>query len=254
MSIENLGKEEIVILPAGPDHFGEYGYVLADHVHLVDDIEDGVNVDVSGRLLAHDIIEHAVSKGKTLDGFEDELWAVGAAWWVRGTFGDVTYKGIASDAQRILRDAIMAEHQFSEPDEVEFFAQEAMDNAIKEELERLVESEMGDLTEEGHTEEEIRSLTPVILGHLACGYQAADKRYGDDYKAHVMFKAIQDEIAGHAGRHIPEEEVSFNQEFGTGLGYRLVLTIDYENMEVRGIYHEPEFDEEPEFEEEDEAA
>lgn len=249
-----IDKEDEVIelVPAGPDHNGLYGLVLKEHAHLVGEglYGSGVDVDLNGRLLAHDILDHAASKGKKLLGYEDELWAIGCAFWMRGTYGSITAEGIASDAFDLMQKFFNAGKIISMPDSIPEDGLEAINADIRGMIEVYTEDDS--LSDYGldrmtalmeydpvfaHLDQVtgsdvIKEMVDRIVAHIACGYTAGMNLYGDDSHAFELFELIKNALADNAKRSIFEEEVISSRYMDGGFVYRLKIDYQYLNVEL----------------------
>jgi hypothetical protein len=227
-----IDKEDEVfeLVPAGPDDSGLYGLVLKEHAHLID---RGVNVDIKGELLPHDILEHAVSKGKKLIGYEDELQAIGCAFWIRGVYGKVTAEGIASEVHHFLEIIIDNDITISMPESV---SDEIIDviKPIKKHLEFYMQGE--------YTEESDKELANRMLAHIALGYSEGLKMYEDDSHTFELYNIIQNVLKENAKENNFEEDVMNSSYMEGSIIYKLHIDYQYLNVKLEKIYPEELWD------------
>lgn len=249
----NLPTRTVTLVPAGPDRNGLYGFVVkefADGVYS----DDGVDTDTSGLLIAHDILDHAVSAGKTLVATEDELWAVGCAYWMRRSYGDITDDGIAGDVDSVLRDWIWRDEQITRPETPSDEAMEVIADCLREPVDRYMLDEIDDMIEHSkRSREEMLEAIDLALLHLGRGYDAAMEYYADDYLATTMFQQILSKVKDASDALDFEFLTESNRGLPPDLGYRLELTLEFDRTRVTSVFHDPDYDEIFGEEEEDEA-
>lgn len=98
------------------EHLGALGYVVRGMRRL-----DDFTTLSDGRGLAHDLLEHQ-SGVEAIGSVGDELVALGAVWWVRGQWGDLSRDGIGSAYSPEESLAADVAHMFEQWDNVGFDA------------------------------------------------------------------------------------------------------------------------------------
>jgi hypothetical protein len=186
-----------------------------------------VNSATEGLLIAHDLIEH-VNGAEEIGSIDDELEALGAIWFVRGQFNDLSRdrrgsfysveENIASDVIRMFRDHwdgaqyVNTKRRYTRP--LEDMHQDAL-NGILEFAQRDYRKELSDtdLTGVGAA---WRAYKSAALHRMRTGFRKAQRKWaknGGARAANRAFWEIADAVGPYAQR--PEFE---------GMRYELTWT------------------------------
>lgn len=173
-----------------------------------------------GRLIAHDIIEH-VNGLQSIGSVDDEIEAMGAAWYVRGQYCDLSRDGYGSlftPEESIGRDiANLGETyhrgvRFRTP--VPRTHSSDMDCAFEE----IIKCGMSDLRSELRSQNEpidysrLTDYKTAVMHYMRQGYRKAKKRYGSSMKANSMFWNIAQAVEPYA-KHAELEGQKFRLSY-----------------------------------------
>jgi hypothetical protein len=169
-----------------------------------------------GRLLAHDLLEH-VNGGDSIGSIDDELEALGAAWYVRGQHGGLDrghtldpYDGLVNDLTGLLEEVDAGKDGPTPPRDVERrcavlspdFERMATEACARVRRELVNESE-GDITGD------FAEFAPL---RMLAGYRKARRKYRDADAAYRLFWAVSDAIDAALGNEYPSRAAMFQRE------------------------------------------
>lgn len=226
------------LVVAGPDQREACGFVLSDQKFAVRPY-DGVNTDQTGRTIAHDIMDHGISQGQTLLDEEDELWAVGAAFWMCGPNGTYGAPGLSADLTNTILGAEGMRRAVFGPDMAPpAYAVKAID-VVRDECLKNFEQELEgyyDHCDSGEfTYEDFLYMAKGGLDHIAWGYHAAREFYQDVQMAFTVRTGIENEVKRLAESHDFESEADWNRGLDfQGPLYGMILEIDFASRTVKG--------------------
>lgn len=172
---------------------------------------DEIYADHTGRLIAHDLLEH--QNGVSQIGCpRDELQALGGVWNVRGRWGHdiggrlyTPAQALATDVLQVAIDAYSWEpHQLTtRPHDYDDDFREILDHARP-----MIIAELPDFPVTAYLEE--------ALHHLRTGFRKAERRYRRHrFEGLNLFTAVQRAIEPHA-KHIQFEGQRFRLSYGDG--------------------------------------
>ena len=200
------------------------------------DIQDDIFIASEGRLIAHDIIEHQ-NGAHNIGSVGDELEALGAIWYVRGEFSDISRDrpsyyspedNITSDIVQIYRNYMSEgfnwpqrntrEHEY---DDIFFY----MLNKAREDIpqEYDLDHYAPDTTEE-QAREMIEEYLSGAIHYLRTGARKAHKRFKKVSKENAQVCA--NTLFWNIAEAIDEKKQYMSEEF-QGLEFRLSYSVDF---------------------------
>lgn len=146
----------------------------------------------SANATAHDLIEH-INGWQNIGTVEDELQALGAAWWTRGQFHNtVTPEGLRGDVANNLQ--YITGRRLA-PAIVSKTREYDLEDICNGELKRMCLAELsyGCNSLQSHIDNMIHN-SHQVLGWMQLGYNKAKLRYGTDdiTRGHYLFHNIEE--------------------------------------------------------------
>ena len=214
-------KTQRIILKCIEDqNTGIIGLILADMPQ-----NDDTNAASEGLLIAHDILEHQ-NGAKCIGTIDDELEALGGAWYIRGQHGELrrdsrgsmynVHESLAFDLSRMFRDHFEGCHSVSKaPRTVKCDADDDFNEIINYALEQIP-GELDSDFDKAEYNLALENYKKACLARLRIGYRKAYKRfekYGRFF-ANDLFWAITKATDNYCkNAEYPEQE--FMLEFGS---------------------------------------
>jgi hypothetical protein len=164
------------------------------------------NAATDGILLAHDLIEH-VNGVEQIGTIDDELEALGAIWFTRGQYYDLTRDGrgsayppqypIASDIARMFREFFHGSAHVdlsplrSRPCDADSDLKDIVREALKQ-----TRDEIGDDRDAGEPDliKMERAYIRVCLPRMRIGYRKAQRKYKTGGRANELFWAVAEAV------------------------------------------------------------
>jgi len=195
---------KVVKLKAIEDNVsGEIGLVLAK-LNILDDEPMTAN---EGHLIAHDLLEH-VNGVQHIGGIGDELEALGACWFIRGQFNDLSRKSYGSNyspeeniAADIVNMGVKFIHgaRFDKPvpntrksDKDDSF--EIMIEVARKRIPREMDSYDNDEDNEADYTSRLNEYLRGVTHFLRTGYRKAVRKYKIPHGVNTMFWTIAEAI------------------------------------------------------------
>lgn len=167
--------------------------------------DESTNAGWNGATIAHDLIEH-VNGVAHIGGIADELEAVGALWFTRGQFGDLSRDGsgsfhtphenVASDLTSMFRDFFVngASLSLNAPRTCRVEHDEDLRDILRiamTDIPREVEFDADDTPE---LRRRMAEYERVCLPLMRIGYRKAKRRYGSGIEANTLFWLIAEAV------------------------------------------------------------
>ena len=193
-----------MILIASTDDFSdELGFIVKG-TH----IDDNTMADRTGRLVAHDILEHQNGL-HNIGKVWDELEALGAVWQVRGRHGCLKHgvNDLGADLASCFSYWSAEDYDLGPPTPA------SRSHLYDEDF--LDSFEAGVREMEYHDPERIAAFRPFALHRMRRGFRKAERRHGPSFKGYENFTAIQEAVA-KAVKWIDYEGQEFVLNYGNG--------------------------------------
>lgn len=187
-----------------------------------------VFADTSGRLLAHDILEHQNGIGR-IGEIDDELEALGALWQVRGRHGDMVEddrRGWYSPMTAVAHDVVTCAVDFDNSESKRWYPRlgqyRTHAHDYDEELMGILEEAKpmirANLYEEALDHFPMDAFLDNALHLMRRGFRKAERRFGDGFEGVSLFRAIRDAIRPCCKWvEMPGQE--FRLSYGNGRAY-----------------------------------
>lgn len=166
---------------------------------------EGFMADRDGILVAHDLLEH-VNGREHIGTVWDELEALGAIWQVRGRHADflTKYGQNVSPTQNVAADVsrMWPEWGADGMPPRAHRVKNTRPHLYDEDFQEIIAHARKDILDE-HRDDmnaaEFRDLDAYLseaLHRMRTGFRKAERKYGEGYFAHNMFRRIRDAVAG----------------------------------------------------------
>lgn len=190
-----MQTQTVYLISFTDDSTGNLGYGLKDMPK-----DDKTFSSNDGRLIAHDILEH-INGPQYIGGIDDELQALGAAWYIRGQNGGFNKTGHYTDPREGLSYDIISlfrDWYYGAEFETSQHADECdADESFSEIIELTKQSaarEIEDDANEDETEQRIGDFMPAAYAKLCEGFNKAAKLYPDSWQVNRLFWRIAETI------------------------------------------------------------
>ena len=178
---------------------------------------DEIFVASSGTLLAHDIVEHQ-NGINAIGSIDDELEALGAVWFTRGQFDDMSRDGIGSSKNAYQNIAADIEEMF-----IKFTNKNESVNACPvthnhnhdETFDIIINYFKEDVSNIADNVSMLATFTAIIKARLRIGYNKASRRFKTAIHANNLFWSIAD-AANEVIKHELIEGQQFRLAYGNG--------------------------------------
>lgn len=167
---------------------------------------EGFMADRDGILIAHDLLEH-VNGREFIGTVWDELEALGAIWQVRGRHADFLTKyggnvsptkNVAADVSRMYSDWT-ADPMPPARHRLKATRSHLYDDDFREIIAHARHDILAELdSDERHSPVQLEYLQRYLdeaLHRMRNGFRKAERKYGEGYRGHTLFRLIRDAVA-----------------------------------------------------------